>query len=245
LTRARARVESIEYQLAVLLGMTPGREMPVLERQLPEPPALPVTGVPADLFSHRPDVRAAWLRLKAADARAAAAVLDVLPSMQLSGNLFSTAREIGKLFEEWLWSLSGNLSQSIFQGGRILAGMRQADATAEAQYYTYINTALTALREVRDALVMIRAQERYLESLREQAEDAQTVLDLSRERYAQGALPYLQVLTAIQSLQQTQQNLVEAQRQLLSNHIQLYRALGGRFADYPDSRNEEKDTSDG
>jgi outer membrane protein TolC len=197
---------------------------------LPSSPSLQITGVPADLFEHRPDVRAARLRLEAADARAAAAVLDFLPSLRLSGNLFSTASEIANLFEQWLWNLSASLSQPVFQGGRLLGSMQQADAAARVEYYNYINTSLTALREVRDALVLIRTQETFLESLAEQEDAAQKALRLSRERYAQGALPYLQVLTSLQSLQRIQQNLIEARRQLLAYHVQLYRAVGGGFS---------------
>ncbi len=230
LTQTRGREETLQHQMQTMLGQLPGGDMHFDTRTLPGLLEIQVSGVPADLFEHRPDVRAAWLRLKAADARAAAAVLDFLPSLRLSGNLFSTAQDIADLFEEWLWSISANLSQPVFQGGRILGSMRQADAAARVEYFNYLNTALTALREVRDALVLIRTQETYIESLEEQEDAAQKALRLSRERYAQGALPYLQVLTALQSLQRIQQNHIEARRQLLAYHVQLYRAAGGGFA---------------
>ncbi len=229
LVLARARVKTLQHQIAVMLGHVPTYQAGFSTRVLPEPPELDISGVPRDLFSHRPDVRSAWHRLRAADARAAAAVLEFLPSLRLSANLFSNAREIAELFEDWLWTISANLSQPVFQGGRLFSAKKQANATAEAQYYSYINTALTALREVRDGLVGIRSQEAYLRSLQDQVVAAENVLNLSRERYAQGALPYLQVLTALQSLHQAQQNLIESHRQLLSNHVQLYRALGGSF----------------
>ncbi len=241
LAQVRGRIQALEHQIALIVGHRPGRNLHFVSRSLPEPPELVVAGLPADLFEHRPDVNAAWLRLKAADARAAAAALDFLPSIQLSANLFSTAGEIANLFDQWFWTLSGNVSQPVITGGRLIAGVKQANATAEIRYYTYINTALTALREVRDALVLIRTQEEYVASLHKQTEIAEKVLTISRERYAQGASPYLQVLTAFQSFRQAQLSLVDANRQLLSYHVQLYRAVGGQFM----ARTENRERSDG
>ncbi|MBD3345877.1 MAG: efflux transporter outer membrane subunit [Chitinivibrionales bacterium] len=240
---ARARAATLKHQLDVLLGYPPTAATAVDTRTLPDAPEVPITGVPADLFKHRPDVCAAWLRLKASDAEAAAAILDFFPSINLSASLFTDAEEINNLFDELLWSLSGTITQPIFQGRRLIAGVRRARAAAEADYYTYINTTLTALREVRDALVLIRGQETWVNSLKQQVEDAEIRLDLSRERYMQGVESYLQVLTALNSLQSTQQTLVEAIRQLLSYHVQLYRAVGGSYpelaGDYPTEKEPE------
>jgi outer membrane protein TolC len=209
----------------------PGASLALTTTELPQPPQLSITGVPADLLSHRPDVWAAWHRLKAADTRAAAAVFDLFPSVRLSGSIFTSEEEIGSLFDELLWSLSGSITQPVFTGGRLAAGIYESRAAAREQYYIYMNTALTALREVRDALARIRSQQKLIESLTAQAESAQRALRLSRERYSRGALPYLQVLVALRALQDTQITLVDARLQLLTQFVLLYRALGGTFAD--------------
>jgi NodT family efflux transporter outer membrane factor (OMF) lipoprotein len=237
----RGRIATFTHRIAVLTGRLPGGALDLSARSLPPPPGLAVAGVPADLFRHRPDVEAAYLRLKAADSRAAAAVLDFFPSIQLSANLFSSAEAIANLFDEWFWTISGTLSQPLFTGGRLIAGVKQATATAEARYYEYMQTALTALREVRDALMLIRSQEEYVASLNKQVETAENVLAISRERYAQGASPYIQVLTAFQSFRRAQVSLVDARRQLLAYHVQLYRAVGGDFK----ARIETKESAGG
>ncbi|MBD3422178.1 MAG: efflux transporter outer membrane subunit [Chitinivibrionales bacterium] len=242
---AKGRMRTLEHQLAILLGRIPNHDVAVKERSLPQPPELPIDGVPVDLLELRPDIQSAWLRLKAADARAAGALFEMLPSLRLSANLFSNADEIAELFEEWLWSISASASQPLFTGGRLIAGYRQVKASAEAQYYAYLKSTLAALKEVRDALVLIRRQESYMQSLSEQVSAAQKALRLSRERYAQGALPYLQVLTSLQSLQQIQQNRIEAQRQLLSYHVQLYRAMGGGSGASATSPTARKDDTHG
>ena len=63
----------------------------------------------------------------------------------------------------------------------------------------------------------------------EQREIATVTLELSRERYSAGSIDFLRVLTALQSLQQIEQNLIDARRRQLSNRIQLCRALGGTW----------------
>ncbi|MBD3239231.1 MAG: efflux transporter outer membrane subunit [Chitinivibrionales bacterium] len=234
LVQALGLVKTLRHQLLVLVGYPPGADIGLTTTELPEPPRVGITGVPADLFSHRPDVLAAWHRLEAADKRAAAAVLDLLPSVRLSGSIFTSEEEFGSLFDELLWSLSGSITQPIFRGGRLIAAIYETRAIAQEQYYGYINTALTALREVRDALARIRSQEELIESLVAEIESAERALRLSRERYSRGALPYLQVLVALQTFQEAQVTLVEARRQLLSLFVQLYRAVGGNFSDIAD-----------
>lgn len=236
LLQALGVVKTLRYQLIVLLGYPPSADLGLSTVELPQPPRLPIDGVPADLLQLRPDVEAAWRRLKAADKRAAAAVLDLFPSVRLSGSIFTSEEEIDQLFDELLWSLSGSITQPLFRGGRIVAGIYETRAVAQERYYSYVNTALTALREVRDVLARIRSQEEFIGSLGAQIESAERALRLSRERYSRGALPYLQVLVALRALQDTQIALVEAKLQLLTLFVRLYRAVGGTFpgiADWP------------
>ena len=49
---------------------------------------------------------------------------------------------------------------------------------------------------------------------------------MTRESYRQGATDYLNVLTALLSQQSLEQQLIDARRQVLSNRVQLCRALG-------------------
>ncbi len=216
-------------QLAVLVGTAPQADLGLEHDALPDIAPVPDPGVPADLLERRPDLRAAHLQLRAADRRLAAAVAERLPSLQLSANLSLQATEIAELFEQLLYSLSASLSQPIFQGGRITAQIEQAEGVAEEALYSYAQTLLTALREVQDALIQEGQQEEFVESLRRQVDEAETALELARDRYRAGAVDYLRVLTAIRSLQETQQRFLDARRQRLSNRVQLCRALGGTW----------------
>ncbi|QDG54210.1 efflux transporter outer membrane subunit [Persicimonas caeni] len=229
LALAKASEAVARNQIAVLVGKPPQADLGLTAAELPELAPIPDPGVPADLLERRPDLRAAKLRLMAADERLEAAVAERLPSLQLSLSLSLQATEIAELFEQLLYSASAGLSQPIFQGGRINAQIDQAEGVAEEALLNYAQTLLTALRETQDALIRENRQQEFVESLQKQLESAERALDLARDRYRLGVLDYLRVLDTIQALQRTQQTLLDARRQQLSTRVQLCRALGGTW----------------
>jgi outer membrane protein TolC len=96
---------------------------------------------------------------------------------------------------------------------------------------------------VEDALALERKQREYVEALDRQSELARETLDRSRERYANGLIDYLPVLTALTASQRIEREVLSARRQLLSYRVQLYRALGGEWM--PDEKPETKHPTNG
>jgi NodT family efflux transporter outer membrane factor (OMF) lipoprotein len=238
----KGRQETAKHQLAILVGQPPQKEVAGGRAALPDMPPLPDTGVPSDLLQRRPDIRSALLRLKAADQRTAAAVKEQFPSISLSTSLFYQAPNLDELFEDIFWQAFASASQALFDGGRRFSEIDRAEATAEAQLYSYGKTVLTALKEVEDALVLEEQQTKFIASLRQQQDSAEQALDLARERYRRGALDYLRVLDTLQSLQSVEQTLLDARRQRFSHRLQLCRALGGSWTEdleQPESMNED------
>ena len=249
LSTSQSVLQTSEHRLAVLTGRPPGTDVDIASQQLPEMPALPDPGVPADLIEQRPDVRAAMLRLKAADERTAAEVADMLPTLRLSANVQYQAEELANLFDSLFYSLAAEASQSVFEGGRRRAQVDRSEAVAEEQLYNYGQTLLSAMREVRDALVLEQQQTRFIESLDKQVGSAEAALSVARDRYRRGALSYLRVLNALQSLQQAERALLDARRQQFSHRISLCRALGGTWTRDLESSihdsDEEKNDNEG
>jgi NodT family efflux transporter outer membrane factor (OMF) lipoprotein len=222
-----ARLEVTEQRLAVLLGRPPSTPLGIERDALPPLPALPNVGVPADLLTRRPDVRAALLRFHAADHRAAAAVAQRLPGLRLTGALSLSGVTPGQLVEELFWSLFASIAGPLFDGGQGQAEVDRTRAVVDERVYGFGQTLLTAMQEVETALALERRQVEFLGRLRRQAETAAVSLGLERDRYLNGLADYLRVLTALQAQQQTEQQLLEGERQLLSYRVQLCRALGG------------------
>lgn len=229
----RGREHTLEGQLAVLTGTAPGTLGALAERQLPPLPGLPDPGLPLELVDARPDLRAARVRLEAADRRLAAQAKDWLPSLSFSGNLFSIARAFGDLVDDLLWQIGGRVSETVFDGGARAARVEGADARAEEQLYAYGQSLLSALQEVHSALLANASQQQYLESLGRQLDEARRVLELVRTGYREGATAYLDVLTSLLTLQNLEQQEVDAQRQQFANRVQLCRALGYPVAASP------------
>ncbi|MGD8914653.1 MAG: TolC family protein, partial [Candidatus Thiodiazotropha sp.] len=205
--------------------------------ELPTLGPLPATGVPAELLQRRPDLQAARLRIAAADARIAAAVAARYPRIDLSAALTSSSSS-GELFSDWLGNLAAQLVAPLFDGGQRSAEAQRARAAALEALNEYRQALLEALGEVEVALATEFGQRRYLASLENQLQQAAAVQRQERQRYFQGDSDYLSVLDALRSRQALERQQVTAKRQLLSDRINLVRALAGGWSMTPQKDDE-------
>ncbi|MGE0083907.1 MAG: efflux transporter outer membrane subunit [Desulfococcaceae bacterium] len=232
----RSRIPLIEeqehlllHELALLLGKTARYPVQISRKSLPVPEKIPATGLPADLLSMRPDIRAAGFRLQSADWDTAAAKADRLPAIRLSATARYAADQLDMIFDNWLLSLAGNLSAPIFDGQRRAAEVERTLAAADEKLWTYRRTVYTAFREVEDALVSEEKRRLHIRTLELQMDAARKALELAVERYRRGLSDYLPVLTQIVSVQNLERNLIERRTELIKDRISLYRALGGSW----------------
>jgi multidrug efflux system outer membrane protein len=223
------RREQEENLLNLLLGQNPG---PVPRgRKLVEQPHDPVVpaGLPSALLARRPDIQAQESRLIAANARIGVARAAYFPSISLTGGGGFQSAALDDLFRgpSGLWSFIGSLTQPIFAGGRIRAGVKLAEAQKKEMLLTYQQTIQQAFREVSDALVGYRRSR----ELREQQElltaSSRDALAVSQQRYRGGAASYLEVLDANTRSFAAELDLAQAQLGELLALVQLYGALGG------------------
>lgn len=226
-----ANLEVAEHAASVLLGRPPGS--PVLGEDAPEltgPPGL-ATGVPAELLANRPDVRAAYLRVEAADARVAAAVADRFPSFNLVGDYGGASRELSGLLDSpnVLWNLLLSAAVPVIDGGRRRAEVERTEAVVREALAAYREAVLGAMREVEDAVTRVRTTTERIDMLTARVEASEGALRLSLDRYMQGISDYLPVLDAQQRFFDSKSALLAARRQLVSDHIGLARALGGEW----------------
>lgn len=229
LTLVDAGRETLAHTLAVLTGKPPRTAIASPGATLPELPPLPGVGLPADLLTRRPDVRAARKLVEAEDHQVAVAIADRLPGLRLQGALSLSDSSITELIAAPLYSLLASVTAPLFDGGRRAAVVDQRRAQLEEAVWNYGNVLLTAMTEVENALVQERQQRLHIAELTEQVDISGKALREARERYRQGLIQYLPVLTALQAEQRAQLSLLAAQRQLLSYRIQLCRALGGSW----------------
>ncbi len=240
---AQGEVVLAEQRLAALLGtptLDPGLA-PTGRTDLPELGPAPEPGVPGALLEQRPDVRAARKRIEAADRRVAAAIAARLPSIRLNAtpgyswnrNEFGSDSPISggmpNVSSGWTFNAGATLDMPLFDGFATRAQVDVNSAQLQVQIETLHNLVVTALIEVESALVREKQMRRNLEILESQVDVANETLEAARERYRSGLSDFLPVLTAIQSAQGAELAVLQAQRNLLSARIQLYRALGGTW----------------
>ncbi len=231
LPAVQGRRATLEHQLAVLLGQPPsaGAALGGASVEVPDPPALPAAGVPADLLTRRPDIHAAQLRVAAADERVGAAIAGRLPNITLSASIGFEAQSFGDLIDRWVWSLAGNLLAPIFDGGRRAAEVERNRAAVEGALAAFTQTTLRAFAEVEDALVLEARQAETLDRLQAELDVSRRLYEQARARYMEGLTDYLPVLSALQGVQRNEVSLLSARRQRIAYRIQLHRALGGAW----------------
>ena len=229
----RVQVESsikvLEHQLAVLSGDSPEGSPISVSGDLPELPPMPETGIPMEWLGKRPDVRAAELRVRAADYRLAAALADRFPRISISAGSESSAQKSRDLFRNWLSNLAANLSAPIFDGGLRRAEAEAKKAAASEALNSYGMTILTSLQQVEDAICQEHKQAEYMESLARQLDLSRQTTEQTRENYTKGTMDFTRYLTTLLDYQSLQRSYLRSQRDLVLLRIELYRALGDRW----------------
>jgi outer membrane protein, multidrug efflux system len=227
--RVESDAEVSQQRIAVLLGRAPGTFAPQVDTALPALPPLPASGVPAALVQRRPDVLSAWLRVRSADQRTAAAVADRFPKFSLSSNADTGAGRADDLFENWAARIAANLTAPLLDGGRRSAEVDRTRAVASAAFHAYGQKVLEALADVERALSREAHQQQYVQSLRKQVALSRQSTDQTRDNYTKGAADFTRFLTTLIAHYQLEQSLVQADAQLIRHRIDLYRALGGSW----------------
>lgn len=222
-------IRILENQLAVLLGNPPQNKEEFPEEMLPELPELPETGLPLELVRRRPDLKQAYNLVLAADRDMAQAIRNKYP--QISLNLVGQMRSnnYNNLFQDWAYTLAGNIVAPLFYGGRLNAEVDRTEAIKNQRLYEFGQATLTAFREVEDALVREMKQKERIEVLERQLELANKTNNQLKNEFLNGLSDYLDVLLSLDEQQQLQRDVIEARQNLLEIRISLYRALAGSF----------------
>lgn len=227
--QAGTQLGILDHQLAILVGRAPGTATLPANSDLPLLAPLPATGLPADLLRRRPDLQASLLRLKAADARAAAAIADRYPRLDLSAAL-TTPGASGGVFDNWLGKIVAQLSLPLIDGGKRRAEVTRTQAAVEESLNDYAQVLLEALGEVESALIAESGQRKYLATIDAQLKYLDAVATQERQRYFQGDADYLSVLDALRSRQALERQQLKARRELISERIALVSSLAGGWS---------------
>ena len=219
------------YNLSVLIAMDPSALVDELSTAAPipgNPPAIPLL-LPSDLLLRRPDIRSAEAQIRSATARIGVATADLFPKFNLVGSYGFEGDESG----EWLkrayrvWSFGPSVSWNVFDAGRIRSNIALQEALQEETVLAYEKTVLTAFQEVENALIAYAKEQERRTALIDAVTANRKAVDLSTKLYREGLTDFLNVLIAQRLLFDSEDALVQSTRNLSTNLVALYKALGG------------------
>lgn len=185
-------------------------------------------GVPSDLLLARPDIDAAYQRLRAADSRVTVAHRDLFPSFPLTasaGRSSGVLSDLGRsAFDSW--SVLASMSAPIFDAGQRQAELGAAGKRAEQALASYQSIVLAAFKEVEDALGTERLLLEQQRARRQALEAARSAETRTRRDYEAGIADLLALLEAQRRVFSTEDLTISIHRARLQNRVALALALG-------------------
>lgn len=237
---ARAELAAIDEQiaqtrngLAALLGAGPDRGLAIARPSIAtlKPFGLPAN-LAADLIGRRPDVVAARWRAEAASKRIGQAKAAFYPNVNLAAAIGVQSLHLDKLFDSGsdVGSVGPAVSLPIFEGGRLKANLRAAEADRDGAVAAYDSAVTQALRDVADVAASERALSTRLSESRAALAASEDGFRIAKLRYQGGLSTYQNVLIAEQAVLSQRRIVADLESRALTLDVALVRALGGGFA---------------
>lgn len=208
--------------------------LPLLTNEIP-------VGLPSELISRKPELKASWYQLLSQDAGLAYAHKQRFPSIVLSGSVGDSADDISNLLSgpALAWSLFGSVSAPIFNAGRLKANEEKARIELKQGEQYYLDTLYDAFRDVENAITTETSLKQSYDTMLAAQENAKIASTLSFEQYQSGLVSYTTVLDAQKRYFEAQATLIKIKNRLIANRINLHYSLGGDFTT-PSLENEAK-----
>ena len=221
-------VTSAARTLEVLLGEYPKGVFDV-DGVLPKINKALYIDTPTGLLTRRSDIVSSWFELLALDANLAVTHKQRFPKFALTGNISDSDSKLSDLLNgnTLAWSLIGNLTAPILNGGRLASLEEQARLQVVKKEQEYLSQVHNAFAEVEN---LMSNRKSLLERLKyfQQAEDnALAAKKLSFEQYMRGLVTYTTVLEAQRRAFDAQTTVIQLTNLLLQNRADSYLAFGG------------------
>ncbi len=217
-----------EHAIAVLIGTDPSSFSIPVKPLNATPPAVPI-GVPSQLLERRPDIATSERAMAAANAQIGIATAAYYPTLTLSADGGFESSVFGHLLD-WssrFWSVGPSVSETIFDAGLRRAEVNQYIQVYNADVATYRQTVLTAFQQVEDYLAAVRILSNQLQQQQAATDSAERFVDLETARYQTGIDPYIDLVTAQETLLSDRQTLANLHTQEMTASVSLIEALGG------------------
>lgn len=185
-------------------------------------------GLPSQLLSNRPDLRAAENELQIRNAEIGIAKKNFYPSVNISGNGGFTSGNISSIFSNGLLgAIDGIVGQKLFNRRNLRADYKKAIIEKEKAEVNFKQTFLKAYNEVSltlDNICHLNTQLNYMDDRCEEL--GQATYD-AMLMYRHGKEDFFRVLSIRQNMLYATLEYEETKCAYLLAIVELYRALGG------------------
>jgi NodT family efflux transporter outer membrane factor (OMF) lipoprotein len=219
------------YALSVLLGQEPLTLQAELSPagEIPRPPSIVAVGIPSELLRRRPDIRRAERQLASTTAQIGVATAQLFPRFTFNGTLTVGGNNFSSL-GSWghpAWSFGPAFSWPIFDAGQIWSNIEVQNSLQRQALLSYRSTVLTAFQDVETQLTAYALEQQRRVALNDAVDANKRAVALAKQRYDVGQTDFLNLLVAQQSLFGSQDSLVQSDRNIATDLVALYKALGG------------------
>jgi outer membrane protein, multidrug efflux system len=232
-----ASIKKSQHALAVLLGQDPATleeilDVPTGDVAIPQVANDLALEIPAQTLRQRPDIRAAEQRIRGALARVSVAQAARYPGFSIGGSIGLSALTLTGLTQgaSLVRALLGSVTVPLFDGGLARAQTRAQEAILEQARLSYETVVLISLNDVADALVALKGDQARLVRLEAAADAASNAARLAQNRFTSGLIDFQIVLQTQRALLTSQDSLVSAKTEVSTDHVRLFKALGGGWS---------------
>jgi NodT family efflux transporter outer membrane factor (OMF) lipoprotein len=230
--QALAQRALTEHAIAALIGESASRfsiEPRSVNIPLPQIPS----GLPSTLLQRRPDIAAAQRRIAAANANIGVARAAFYPDVMLGALIGYNSGQLGNFIAapNTYWSVGPSMFLALFDAGRRDAEVRRTQAVLDENGAIYRGVVLAAFQQVEDNLALLNHYRAAAEAERAALAAAQKSLEFATDRYREGAVNYLEVVTSQTDALQAERNALDLETRERRASVQLIRALGGGWTD--------------
>jgi NodT family efflux transporter outer membrane factor (OMF) lipoprotein len=222
------------HQLAQLVGQAPADwTAPDFDLASFSAPAEVPVSLPSALVRRRPDILAAEANVHVATAQLGVATAALYPDLQLTANITQTAIPPANLLTYGAsgWTLAAGLTQPIWNGGKLKAQKRAAEAAANEALIRYHGTVVAAFTQVADVMSAITQDDAELADLARSEEIAGKAVRDDENAFRLGGGALIPVLDDERRLQMARRARVIAEGRRLVDIAQLYVATAADWRD--------------
>lgn len=218
--------EAARNTLLLLLGRGHGA-LPVAPSSLPDTLPDPAPGLPAEVLSRRPDMRAAESRLRRQLAEADSTRASFYPTLSLTGRVGSSSNALATLLQNPMGSLGVSLALPFLEWNKRQQTIDRANLDYDAAVINFRKQLYQSLVEVDNALSDVRIGREREQRLQEQLTLERESARLARSRYLAGATGVQNWLDEQSRLRSAELAWLKQRSSLLVAQSRLCQALGG------------------